>query len=261
MKPAIELQTDKGPAAVCSNYGDNGRFIIVCEHAGKQFPEAMACLGLGSEQVESHIAWDPGAEGVADRLAQKLEADLIAQRYSRLIYDCNRPPESWQAIREKSDNIVIPGNQNLSQDEKNWRIDNIYLPFKQKISDIVANRLAKGQQPIFITIHSFTPVYPGEKRDFHFGILHDSDSRMADILLSSRLPEAGLKVKRNEPYGPDDGVMHSLRQYAISNGLPNVMFEIRNDLIKTEEQQEHWAQMLSEMVIAASENLKTTSMN
>ena len=39
-----------------------------------------------------------GIAGVADRLSDALGAHLIAQRYSRLVVDCNRPPTAESAI-------------------------------------------------------------------------------------------------------------------------------------------------------------------
>jgi predicted N-formylglutamate amidohydrolase len=41
-------------------------------------------------------------------------------------------------------------------------------------------------------------------------------------------------IRRNEPYGPEDGVTHTLKEHGLSNGLANVMIEVRNDLIKDE---------------------------
>ena len=46
---------------------------------------------------------------------------------------------------------------------------------------------------------------------------------------------SGLKTERNEPYGPTDGVTHTLRVQALTRGLPNAMLEIRNDMIADDE--------------------------
>ena len=85
-----------------------------------------------------------------------------------------------------------------------------------------------------MTVHSFTPVYFGAKRDVEIGILHDEDTRLADALLEE-LAGAPHKVERNQPYGPQDGVTHSLKRHAISRGIANVMLEIRNDLLNRPE--------------------------
>ena len=79
-----------------------------------------------------------------------------------------------------------------------------------------------------VTVHSFTPVHFGEPRAVELGILDDEDSRLADRMLvrAGALPHR--RVARNEPYGPDDGVMHSLKLHALSRGLANVMIDVRN---------------------------------
>ncbi|MFT4181916.1 MAG: N-formylglutamate amidohydrolase, partial [Rhizobium sp.] len=74
--------------------------FIVCEHASRKLPERFGDLGLSQEALSSHIAWDPGALAVACKISASLDATLVYQRFSRLIYDCNRPPESPGAMPE-----------------------------------------------------------------------------------------------------------------------------------------------------------------
>jgi predicted N-formylglutamate amidohydrolase len=57
--------------------------------------------------------------------------------------------------------------------------------------------------------------------------------------------EGQLVVGRNQPYGPEDGVTHTLRLHALPLGLLNVMIEIRNDLIQTLDDQVAWAERLA----------------
>ena len=92
---------------------------------------------------------------------------------------------------------------------------------------------AKGDKAIIVTIHSFTPRFLGKSRDVEIGILHDADTRLADVLLDVA---SGYNIQRNQPYGPEDGVTHTLVHHALSRNLLNVMIEIRNDLIQTPEQ-------------------------
>jgi len=86
-------------------------------------------------------------------------------------------------------------------------------------------------------LHSFTPVYNGNRRDLDIGILHDTDSRLADAMLQA-VPEglSAYTIKRNEPYGPEDGVTHTLKRHAVASNLFNVMIEIRNDLLASDTQ-------------------------
>ena len=67
-------------------------FLLTCDHYGRLIPRALGDLGLPASELTRHIAWDIGIAGVAEALSKQLDAHLIAQRYSRLVIDCNRPP-------------------------------------------------------------------------------------------------------------------------------------------------------------------------
>ncbi len=225
--------------------------LLVCEHASKFIPEGLGRLGLDEAASQSHIAWDPGALGVARHISEMLDATLVAQKTSRLVYDCNRPPCSAQAVRAKSEIYDIPGNQNLSPAERALRAMYIYEPFRKALATQARSRPDR----VLVTIHSFTPVYEGRPRAVEIGILHDRDSRLADALLDAAIKNPAYKVERNAPYGPQDGVTHTLNAHARPLGLLNVMIEIRNDLILTEKDQRKVATWLAELLTSA---LKTT---
>lgn len=209
--------------------------LIVCEHASRLLPERYGALGLSGDALSSHIAWDPGALAVARGISEALDATLVHQRFSRLIYDCNRPPDSPGAMPQKSEIYDIPGNAHLSPQERHARTEALYIPFHDAIRALIRDRKARGQDTVIATVHSFTPVYHGKTRAVEIGILHDEDSRLADSMLADAAAGAQLyKVERNEPYGPLDGVTHTLVLHGLSNGLRNVMIEVRNDLISDE---------------------------
>jgi predicted N-formylglutamate amidohydrolase len=216
------------------NKGGKAPLVLVCEHASNFVPEKFNGLGLEPTRLNDHIAWDPGALDVAKSLASLLEAPLFAARISRLVYDCNRPPEASDAIPSVSEVYDIPGNTNLSNDDKSWRVNNIYTPFHVGLSDLIEQKVIQDQAPLIVTIHSFVPVYKGQVRETEIGILHDIDSRLADYILEEGKRDLDFKVARNEPYNASDGVTHTLQKQAIKKKLPNVMIEIRNDLIKDE---------------------------
>jgi len=226
-------EAEGNPVAI-TNAGAKGDFLFLCEHASRRLPKRLGTLGLSEEALQSHIAWDPGALAVAELLAEKLDGALIHQRFSRLAYDCNRPPESDAAMPVVSEVYDVPGNGAISAAERQARIDEIYLPFHEAVSTFVVGRKAAGRRPVLVTMHSFTPVYFGKPRTVELGILHDADSRLADRMLAIAAAEIAYDVRRNEPYGPADGVTHSLIEYGLRYGLPNVMIEIRNDLIRDE---------------------------
>jgi predicted N-formylglutamate amidohydrolase len=88
-------------------------------------------------------------------------------------------------------------------------------------------------------------------RDVEIGVLHDTDSRLADAMLDCAQAQTQNNVQRNEPYGPEHGVTHTLKEHAITQGHPNVMLEIRNDLIATPEQQKNMARMIAQWIAQA----------
>lgn len=227
------------------NEAGTGRFVIVCEHASADMPAEFGDLGLEPTARLSHIAWDPGALGVAEALAGLLDAPLVAQRVSRLLYDCNRPPEAASAVPETSEVHAVPGNRGLSDRDRALRADRFYHPFRTRLASLLARRIAAGHQPLLVTLHSFTPVYFGEPRTVELGILHDDDARLANALLDVAEAAGRFAVRRNEPYGPRDGVTHTLREHGLANGIANVMLELRNDLIATPQAQREAAGLLA----------------
>ncbi|AEV39924.1 hypothetical protein PSE_p0342 (plasmid) [Pseudovibrio sp. FO-BEG1] len=231
------------------NTGGAAPIVLVCEHASKFIPAYLDGLGLSEEAASSHAAWDPGALVVAELLATRLNAPLVAQRVSRLVYDCNRPPEAPSAMPEKSEIFEVPGNVSLSDEQRLDRVNKYYRPFQAEVKQVIDAKQASGQLPVMITIHSFTPVYNGKKRAVEVGVLHDSDTRFADALLNALCPSDLYDIQRNEPYGPEDGVTHTLVSQAQSRGLLNVMIEVRNDLIAKRADQEQVAELLGEAIL------------
>lgn len=230
------------------NPGGSGPLLLLCEHAAHEIPEKYQDLGLDPAHARSHAAWDPGARAVALKLSEAFDAPLVASRVSRLVYDCNRPPESAAAMPARSEIVEVPGNRGLNPAQREERIVSVYRPFCDAVTAVLAARRARGLSTLLVTIHSFTPVFHGKPRAVEIGILHDSDSRLADVILAQtdRLPHRN--IQRNAPYTPEDEVTHSLKVHGIANGLLNVMIEIRNDLLKTPEEEARMAAELLQLL-------------
>jgi predicted N-formylglutamate amidohydrolase len=251
------LTSEDGPAVWTENPGGNSPILVVCDHASNRIPKCLGTLDVSADVLASHVAWDPGAYAVAVGIAGLLDAPLIATAFSRLVYDVNRPPDSPQAIRAISEIFDIPGNRDLSDRARAGRAKAIYAPFHDRIDALIADREASGKATVLVTVHSFTPVYHGRRREVELGILHDADARLADQLLAAA-EAGGLIARRNEPYGPADGVTHTLVRHAIGRGLLNVMIEIRNDLIGTADQQAVIAHHLAALLRRALADLGVT---
>ncbi len=213
-----------------------GRFVLVCEHASNAVPARWGDLGLTAEARRAHIAWDPGALALSQALSQRLEAVLIHAPVSRLVYDCNRPPDQASAMPAQSEVYAIPGNAVISPLERRLRTEAVYLPWAEALHGLIARRLALGLRPVMVTLHSFTPIYNGKPRRVELGVIHDADAHFAVAVQTAASKLTRLNVQLNAPYSAADGVTHTLRVQATPYGVPNVMLEVRNDLIATPEQ-------------------------
>ncbi|MFQ1702497.1 N-formylglutamate amidohydrolase [Loktanella agnita] len=246
-------ETSQNNAVQVDNADGAGRVLILCEHASHHIPAMFGDLGLSDADKISHAAWDPGAFAMAQLISDALDAPLVSSQVSRLVYDCNRPPEAASAMPEQSELVTIPGNKGLSQAQRRARVDAYYAPFCIAVQDIIATRKPRA----LVTVHSFTPVYFGNARLTEIGILHDRDRRMADTMLTAATASK-FTVERNQPYGPEDGVTHSLRLHGVQNGIPNVMLELRSDLIATPVQQRDMAEALLNLLHPALNELEAT---
>ncbi|APE42510.1 N-formylglutamate amidohydrolase [Sulfitobacter alexandrii] len=235
--------TDHAEAVGVAEVNPSGTssIVLICEHASHHIPDDFKGLGLAPDALQSHAAWDPGAMAVAERLSARLDAKLLAGTVSRLVYDLNRPPDAPGAMPEQSEVFAVPGNRDLTQAARAERAARYYQPFHDRIEEV----MAVIDAPILVTVHSFTPVFLGQRRAVEIGVLHDADSRLADAMLACAEAHTQSDVQRNAPYGPQDGVMHTLHLHGIAQDRLNVMLEIRNDLIGTADDQDRMAQMIA----------------
>jgi predicted N-formylglutamate amidohydrolase len=221
---------DADEAAPCSvaNPGARSPLLLVGDHAGRAIPRRLAGLGLPPEALDLHIAWDIGVAGLGARLAERLDSTFIAQRYSRLVIDCNRDPARADAICAVSDGVAIPGNRGLAEPARARRVAEIFEPYH---AGIAAALDARATPPILFALHSFTPMMNGVARPWQFGVLHLGGSPACDRLLAAL--RAGLGddlVGDNEPYAMD-GTDYTVPRHAVARGLDYVELEVRQDLL------------------------------
>ena len=231
-------------------------FVITCDHAGQLIPRSLGDLGVPASERERHIGWDIGALGVARELSSRLDAVLIAQRYSRLVIDCNRPPDSPELITVRSEATDIPGNRELGAGAREARLSCIYEPYHQAIREVLDARARATRATLFISVHSFTPVYLGRPRAWQVGVLYGRDARLARPVLEHLRAGGDFFVGDNEPYRIDDKDQ-GIPAHALARGLPNVLFEIRQDLIVRAPQQQAWGQRLAAVLRLALAELES----
>lgn len=242
------LDTDEVSPVREDNAESTSPFLLTCDHYGRRIPERLGRLGLTESDLERHIAWDVGIAGVARRLAEATGAHLIAQRYSRLVIDCNRPFESPGSIPLISEATHIPGNDGLNFDEITARRREIFTPYHARIAQVLDRRAEKKHPTILISLHSFTPLYAGVARPWHVGTLYQNGNGLPPLLLKLLRAEGHFLVGDNEPYAVNDATDYTIPVHGERRGLINSGIEIRQDLIAEEAGQIEWAERLARIL-------------
>jgi predicted N-formylglutamate amidohydrolase len=223
-------------------------FLLTCDHYGRIIPRKLGDLGVPQRELARHIAWDVGIAGVAEALSGHLDAHLIAQRYSRLVIDCNRPPGSANSIPRISEATLIPGNEAIGRDAAQARREAIFDPYHRRIREVIDHRLRQNRPTVLVSLHSFTPVYAGIARPWHIGTLYQHDTLMPPLLLKLLRAEPDLVVGDNEPYAVSDETDYTIPVHGEKRGLINTGIEIRQDLIGDQAGQTEWAERLARIL-------------
>ena len=239
------LEAEDVPPVREENAAARSPFLLTCDHYGRLIPRALGDLGLPADELTRHIAWDIGIAGVAERLSKHLGAHLIAQRYSRLVIDCNRPPCVASSIPVLSEATTIPGNEGLTRAAADARRKSIFDPYHRRIAEVIDRRLREGMPTVLVSLHSFTPVYAGVARPWHVGTLYHRDTHLPPLLLQLFRAEADLVVGDNEPYAVSDESDYTIPIHGEARGLMNSGIEIRQDLIADRAGETQWADRLA----------------
>lgn len=228
------------------------KWVTIADHATNIVPKAVngGDLGLPAEDMSRHIAWDPGARGVAIALAEALNGPYIGSRFSRLVIDANRAEDDPTALMKLYDGSIIPGNRHADAAEKERRLAAYHRPYHDALAALLAEAEGGGQIPSLISIHSFTPQLRNKPvRPWHVGLLWDRDDRILRPLLR-RLEQEDICVGDNEPYtGALTG--DCMWRHGTRPGRPHILIEIRNDLIQTNAQQAQWGGDLARWITEA----------
>lgn len=224
-----------------------GRWVLTCDHASNRVPAWVngGDLGLPAADMERHIAYDIGAAGVTRHLSVLLDSTAVLSNFSRIVIDPNRGHDDPTLIRKIYDGSIIPANRSAVESELRRRKEELYFPYHSAIAETAS----AIKDPVICAIHSFTPQLQNQpKRPWEIGILYAHDDRLALPLMEACRAE-GWCVGDNQPYNgdlPGDAI----DQHALQHGRPNVLIEIRNDLIEDGEGQRLWAERLAPILTA-----------
>jgi len=226
------------------NPDGRGEVLFLCDHASNAVPAELAQLGLPASELNSHIALDIGAAALTRWLAGEFGCKAVLGRWSRLVVDLNRGEDDPTVVAKLSDRRIIPGNAALDAVSLHDRVESYHAPYHRRITAEIDAALEHGKVPVLVSVHSFTPVWRGIKRPWHFGVLWDRDGRLARPLLTELGKINGVVAGDNEPYS---GTLENdcLYRHGTMRGIPHVLIEVRQDLIAEAHDREHWQPLLA----------------
>lgn len=234
------------------NESRRSRWLITCDHARNTVPHWIngGDLGLAADDMNRHIAYDVGAAAVSEHLSHLMGAPTIQSNFSRLVIDPNRGEDDPTLLMKLYDGTIIPANRHADQAELDRRKAELYHPYH----DNLARLAAQQDDTVILSMHSFTPQLKGRPpRPWQVAVLYSHlDDRLAKTLIKRLNAESDLCVGDNQPYNghlPGDAI----DKHALQTGRPNILIEIRNDLIETEAGQREWAQRLAPICAEALE--------
>ena len=252
VSPRARLEPDEPPPFEIVNRGGRSRFVLTCEHASATIPRWLGDLGVAKVERRRHIGWDIGAAAVARRLSALIDAPLAMSGYSRLAIDCNRRTGAPESIPEISEATAIPGNVGIDAGEAAARAETLFWPYHEALHQLLEARAARA--PVMVAVHSFTPVYHGERRPWDIGITYRRDSRLAKLMIRELEKEPDLCVGENQPYPVDIEIDYAVPVHAERRGIPHCLIEMRHDHIEADGGCRAWAERLARVIDAVGDD-------
>lgn len=223
--------------------------VLVCDHAASYLPERYDNLGLPSEMLLEHIALDIGIEPVARELSSRLDAPAILARYSRLLIDTNRWIEDPQSIPAMSDGATIPGNANLTAEERLLRQERYFWPFHIAVHEAVQRQIARHSSPLFIALHSCSrQMKTGGYRSMDVGTIWHERPNLAHRVIAGLAADSDLVITDNEPYTGFGGTAFTIDYHTWGTGVAACGLEIVNDGLTTPADRAKWARLLTAVI-------------
>ncbi len=221
--------------------------ILLCDHASNRVLAEYGDLGLAPGQFARHIAYDIGARDLTLGLAARLGAPAVLSCFSRLLIDPNRGLDDPTLIMRISDGAAVPGNRDVDEAERQRRIARFHAPYHGAVDAAIRAVQARGQVPLIVSLHSFTPVWRGWPRPWHVGILWDRDEEIASAMIRGFAAQGDLVVGDNEPYhGALEG--DTLNTHGTRPGLPHALIEVRQDLIAAKTGVDEWVERVARVI-------------
>lgn len=212
-----------------------GPFLFTCEHASCALPDGIAASATDKRLLAEHWGWDIGARDVVVQLVAKLGGEAVAARFSRLWVDANREADSAALIVKEIAGETVGFNSSVDANERARRLREWFEPYHDEVARAGRAGAAQPMPLELLSVHSFTPLYLGEKRPMEIGVLFNEYDERAHGL-GEALEAQGFAVALNAPYSgkTPDRLIYAAQKHGEALGIPYLELEIRQDLIATQ---------------------------
>lgn len=226
--------------------------LFTADHAGTHIPAKLNNLDCDIDFANTHIGCDPGIKELAEEIAQR-NGEIIITNYSRAVIDPTRMPDSPHLIIPVSDGTAIPGNQNASEKQKQQRFNEIYKPYHDKLDELVTAHKIKNPKTFIVPVHSMekrlTIDSTGKKAEDRDRpetgfIYREPDDALAEIIAEILRKKGITDIGMNYPYSGKDKSYKFPTFERHQTRLPYIVWEIRNDLLRTPKQVTFWADVI-----------------
>ncbi len=223
----------------------DARVLITCEHATQRMPSGWRWPDPDRRLIDTHWAYDLGASELAHDLAASLDAPVVLSRFTRLLIDPNRPEDSTTLFLRAAEGEPVELNTRLlDEPERRRRIELLLRPYHAAVDRTVA----ASRAPLILAMHTFTPLYEGQRRTLEVGVLFDRDEDLAIPLAEGLRAQGGLRVELNQPYSGRAGLMYAAEVHARAHGRRALELEVRQDLAVDPSFRAELAQLLSSLL-------------
>ena len=197
--------------------------VLASEHASAALPSPWKWSAEDEWLLPTHWASDLGAAELTRELAAALGAAAVLARFSRLLIDPNRPLESATLLRTHADGREVALNRRIATADADERVG-----YWRAYHDELDRVLGGERAGVVLSVHSYTPLYQGQRRDYGLGVLFDREEGLGQALARAVAPLG--EVRLNEPYSGKAGLIYSAQRHADETGKRAVEIEVRQDL-------------------------------
>jgi predicted N-formylglutamate amidohydrolase len=204
----------------------SGGVLVVGDHASNLIPASVK-LGISSEVLEQHVAWDKGVAEVAAGLCEQFGFAAFLGGVSRLVVDFNRCRDDQSVVPVVSDGIEIAGNV-LSLSEHDDRLVRFFDPYHAALEQL----LSSTRPDLILSLHSFTSVLRSnshQQRPWDIGVLYN-EYEIASRWAIDALTQFGLVVGDQLPYS-GKFLNATMNRHAEGNNIPYFGIEMKQDLV------------------------------